>query len=130
MISNHLAALEKFLHLHSWKTKKVLILGDFNTGVNKQYMQSFCETYDLKSLQKQPNCYKNPNSPTCIDLFWRMLHVTFKVLVLWKQGCQMFIWRFWLSLMRKSFTNVRPRIINYGCFKHFSNEALKRNFNE
>ena len=50
MISNHLAALEKFLDLHSSKTKKVLILGDFNIGVNKQYMQSFCETSDLKSL--------------------------------------------------------------------------------
>ena len=81
MISNHLAALEKFLHLHSSKTIKVLILGDFNIGVKKQYMQSFCETYDLKSLQKQLTCYKNPNSPMCIDLFCRMFHVTFKALV-------------------------------------------------
>ena len=31
-------------------------------------MQSFCETYDSKSLIKQPTCYNNPGSPTCIDL--------------------------------------------------------------
>ena len=68
MVSNHLATLEKFLDLHSLKYEKVLILGDFNVGVNEQYMQSFCETYDLKSLIKQPTCYKNPNSPICIDL--------------------------------------------------------------
>ena len=60
---NHLATLEKFLDLHSSKYENVLILEDFNLGVNEQHMQSFCETYNLKSLIKQPTCYKNSNSP-------------------------------------------------------------------
>ena len=68
MISNHLATLEKFLDLHSSKYEKVLILGGFNIGVYEKHMQSFCETYDLKSLIKQLTCYKNPNSHTYIDL--------------------------------------------------------------
>ena len=69
MISNHLVTLEKFLDLHSSKHEKVLILGDFNVGVNKKRMQLFCETYNLKNLIKQTtSCYKNPNSPTCIGL--------------------------------------------------------------
>ena len=38
MVSNHLATLEKFLDLHSLKYEKVLLLGDFNVGVNEQYM--------------------------------------------------------------------------------------------
>lgn len=31
-------------------------------------MESFSENYDLENLIKQPSCYENPNSPTCIDL--------------------------------------------------------------
>ena len=68
MVSNHLATLETFLDLHSSKYEKVLILQDFDVGVNEQHMQSFCETYTLKSLIKQSTCCKNPNSPMCIDL--------------------------------------------------------------
>ena len=52
MINNRLATLEKFLDLHSSKYEKVLMLRDFNVGVNRQHMKSFCETYDLKSLIK------------------------------------------------------------------------------
>ena len=63
MTSNHLTTLEKFSDLHSSKYRKVSILGDFR--VNEQHMQSFGD--NLKSLIKQPTCYKNPNSPTCID---------------------------------------------------------------
>ena len=29
---------------------------------------SFCETYNLQNLVKDPTCYKNPSKPTCIDL--------------------------------------------------------------
>ena len=67
MTSNHLTTLEKFLDLHSSKYGKVSILADFNVGVNEQHMQSFGETNHLKSLIKQPTCYKNLSSPTCID---------------------------------------------------------------
>ena len=30
-------------------------------------MQTFYEFYNLKSLIKQPTCYKNPDKPLCID---------------------------------------------------------------
>ena len=58
MISNH-SATEKFFNLHFSKYEKVLILGDFNVGVNEQHMQSCCETYNLKILIKQPTSYKS-----------------------------------------------------------------------
>ena len=31
-------------------------------------MTSFCESYDLKSIIKQPTCFKNPEKPSCIDI--------------------------------------------------------------
>ena len=31
-------------------------------------VDSFCGSYSPKSLIKKPTCFKNPDSPTCIDL--------------------------------------------------------------
>ena len=38
----------------------MLILGDFNVGIDEPHMKSFCETYNLTNLIKLPICYKNP----------------------------------------------------------------------
>ena len=81
MIKNHLATLSNFLDLHSSKFKKTFILGDFNVGIDEPYMKSFCETYNLTNLIKQPTCNKNPDNPMCIDLILINDHVHFKVLV-------------------------------------------------
>ena len=59
VIKNHLTTLSDFLDLHSSKYKKMLILGDFNVGIVESHMKSFCETYSLTNLIKQPTCYKN-----------------------------------------------------------------------
>ena len=44
MIKNHLATLGNFLDLHSLKYNKMLILRDFNLGIDEPHMKSFCET--------------------------------------------------------------------------------------
>ena len=54
MIKNHLATLSNFLDLHSSKYKKMLILEDFNVGIDEQHMKSFCETCNLTNLIKEP----------------------------------------------------------------------------
>ena len=64
MIKNHLATLSNFLDLYSSKYKKMLILGDFNVGIDEPHMKSFCVTYNLKNLIKKPTCNKNPDNPT------------------------------------------------------------------
>ena len=68
MIGNHLDALSTYLDLHSTTYEKILILGDFNVGIEEQHVKAFCHNYNLTNLIKQPTCYKNPNNPTCIDL--------------------------------------------------------------
>ena len=46
----------------------MLISGHFNVGIDEPHMKSFCETYNLTNLIKQPTCHKNPANPMCIDL--------------------------------------------------------------
>ena len=66
-ISNHIGALSDFLDFHSSTYNNIIILGDFNVGVEEPHMKTFCESYSLQNLIKQPTCYKNPSRPTCID---------------------------------------------------------------
>ena len=69
LISNHLDAVSKILDLHSLTCDKIILFGDFNTETDDgQHMQSFCDNYSLKSLKRQPTCYKNFEKPACIDL--------------------------------------------------------------
>ena len=122
MISNHLAALEKFLDFHFSNCEKVLILGDFNVWVNEQHMQSFSETYDLKSLTKEQTCYKNVNSPTCIYLILTNVPRSFQSTCGVVETGLLDFHQITLTVMRKSFKKIRRRIILIGV----SNNSLTK----
>ena len=67
MTGNHLRALSEKLDIYSTSYGNFIILGDFNIEIEKQQIKVFCDNYSLKSLIRQPTCYKSPRNPTCID---------------------------------------------------------------
>ena len=60
MIGNHLCALSEKLDIYSWSYKNFIILGDFNIETEEQQIKALCDNYGLKSLIRQPTCYKSP----------------------------------------------------------------------
>ena len=42
--------------------------GDFNAQEGEKCLDTFLYQQELKSLNKEAICYKNPNKPSCIDL--------------------------------------------------------------
>ena len=82
-IQFHLEKLTKTLALYSsiLINENLIILGDFNVSIDNSYMAGFCDTYDLRSLIMEPTCYKNPENPTCTDLFLTIIPLVFKILV-------------------------------------------------
>ena len=56
----------------------MLILGDLNIWIDVPDMKSFCETYNLTNLIKQPTRYKNADNPTSIDLILTNVSHTFQ----------------------------------------------------
>ena len=59
------------------KYENFILLRDFNdwghnVNINAEMtadaMQIFCDTYNIKSLVKEPTCFKNVINPSCIDL--------------------------------------------------------------
>ena len=123
-IKKHLTVLRHSLDLHSSKYDKILILGDFNVGIEEANMQSFCEKYNLKSLIKQSTGYKNPDKPTCIDLILtnvpRMFQSTCVIETRMSDFHLMTV-----TVMRKTFKKLSPRIISYRSYKDFSNERFR-----
>ena len=67
-ISSHLNVITKTLDTYYSKYENVVFLGNFNAGIEENTMKSFCESYNLTNLIKQPTCLKNPEKPSCIDL--------------------------------------------------------------
>ena len=103
--------------------EKVLILGDFNVGIEEQHI-AFCGNYNLTSLVKQPTCYKIPNNPTSIELTLSNTPRSFQSTCVIETGLSDFH-LMTLTVMKKSFRKFHPRLINYRSYKNFSNEAFR-----
>ena len=67
-ISSHLECLNRVIDEHSKTYDNFIFIGDFNVGIDENSMKNFCDINCLKSLIKEPTCFKNPDKPTCIDL--------------------------------------------------------------
>ena len=92
--------------------------------IEEANMKLFCENYNLKSLIKQPTCYKNPNKPTCIDLILTNLKRIFQSTYVLETGLSDFH-LMTVTIMRKTFKKMHPRVINYMSYRDFSNETFR-----
>ena len=68
-VAIHLGEIGKVLDTYSGKYENKLIINDFNVESNEANMKAFCSKYKLKSLNKEPTCFKNVNKPSCCDFF-------------------------------------------------------------
>ena len=68
LITQHLYVLSKSIDVFTSKYDNLLFLGDFNAGLEDTSVKNVCRGYNLTSMINQPTCYKNPESPSNIDL--------------------------------------------------------------
>ena len=47
----------------------ILFLRDFNSQPLETCVNDFCNAYNLSNLLKEPTCSKNPDNPSCTELF-------------------------------------------------------------
>ena len=58
-IKNYVETISRTLDAFSKKCENILLLGDFNVCVDGETMKDCRSFYYLKSLIKQPKCFKN-----------------------------------------------------------------------
>ena len=94
-----------------------MIIGDFNVEANNSAASVFSDTYNLKSLIKEPTCYKNPNKPSCIDLTLTNKPRNFKHSCVIETGLSDFH-RMTVTAMKATFQKLQTRVVNYRDYKY------------
>ena len=111
------------LDTHSTKYENIVLLGDFNACVDDETLKTFCKSYSFNSLIKQLTCFKNPKSPSCIDLMLTIKPRYFQTKCVMETGLSDFH-RMTISVLKMHFRRLPPGVINYRDFKKFDNERF------
>ena len=78
-------------------------------------MKSFCESYNLTNLIKKPMCFKNPETPSCIDLILTKRPKSFPTTCVIETGLSDFR-RMTVTVLKMHYRKLPPRIISYRDF--------------
>ena len=118
-ISNHLSVISKNLDFYASSYDNIILLGDFNSEILEEAMDDFCGTYNLKSLIKDPTCFKNLENPSCIDLILTNRFNSFQDSCVVETGLSDFH-SLTITVLKTCFKKQPPKIISYRDYKHFS----------
>ena len=100
------------------------MFGDFNVEVEEANIKTFCDTYGLKNLIKQPTCYKNPDKPTCIDLMLTNVPRCFHKSCVIETGLSDFH-LMTVTVMKSKVAKHEPHVIHYKNYKKICNEVYR-----
>jgi len=116
--------LSKLLEKNSNIYEKYLCLGDFNAEIQEAALKNFCDLYHLKSLAKEPTCFKNPDNPSCIDLFltncWRSFQDTQTV-----ETCISDFHKMCITVLKVQYHKDKHNTVYYRNYKGFDNLIFK-----
>ena len=113
-ISSHLNVITKTLDTYYSKYENVVFLGNFNAGIEENTMKSFCESYNLTNLIKQPTCLKNPEKPSCIDLILTNRPKSFQTTCVIETGLPDLGWLY--MYLKCTFENFHLELLAAGIF--------------
>ena len=122
--------IRKNLDLYSSNYESIILVGDFNSEINDKCMNDFCESYNLSSLIRESSCYKNPENPSCIDLFLTNSPNSFQNSGVVETGLSDFH-RMIVTVMKTSFQRLPTKIRHYRDYSNYDNNMLRVSlFNE
>ena len=124
LIETHLWQSQKQLEASSERYEHFLIMGDFNADISDPSMTSFCTLFKLKSIVKEPTCYKNPENPSCINLFLTKCPRSFHNTCLYETGLSDFH-KLVVTIFRTSFEPLPLSIIKYRNYKNFDEDNFR-----
>ena len=84
---------------------------------------------EQKKLRTFPNaCFKNPNNPSCIDLFLTNTIRSFQETQVFETGLSDFH-KLVVTVLKSTFPKSPPKIITYRSYKNFSNDLFRNDLN-
>ena len=64
LIADHLHCIGRGIDLYSIS---FLLYANLNIEISNSFLEQFCASSNLKSLIKEPTCFKSVDNPSCID---------------------------------------------------------------
>ena len=104
--------------------EKFLLAGDFNVDRNDCSLKDFLYQHNAKNLVKEATCFKNPDNPSCIDLFLTNSSQSFQGTTTVSTGLSDFH-KMVITVMKTTFPKVKPKIIQYRDYKNFILENFR-----
>ena len=123
-ISNHLYDLNKGLDVCLKHYDNLLILGDRNSELKDSCLNDFSKVNNLKSLSKEPTCFKNPNNLSCIDLFLKNRPRYFQIRFTIETGISDFH-KLFVTVLKMFYKKQKPKIIQYRNYKTFNEQLFE-----
>ena len=87
-------------------------------------MNDFCQSYNLSSLIRESTCYKNPENPSCMDLFLMNSPSSFQNSGVVETGLSDFH-RMIVTVMKTSFQRLPPKIRHYRDYSNYDNNMFR-----
>ena len=119
-IKNFLGEVSKQLESYISKYDNYIFLGDFNSEVNEEKMNEFCDMYNLKNVIKEATCFKSVLNPSSIDMILTSRFRSF-------QNSQVIETdlsdhhKMTITVLRMFVKKQAPIFIKYGDYKNFDN---------
>ena len=98
---------------------------DFNIEPPKEInISNFLNTFHLKNIVKQKTCFKNPDRPTCIDLFLTNSSRTFQEKCTVETGLSDFH-KSAVTVLKLYFPKQKPNIQTFPNYERFQNGLFR-----
>ena len=101
-----------------------IFIGDFNVGIDENSMKNFCDINYLKSFIKVPQCFKNPDKPTWIDVILTNRSNLFQRSSAFEIGLSDFH-LLTVTEFKMGFQKLKPKIIAYRDYKNVDNAKFR-----
>ena len=124
LIADHLHCIGRLIDFYSSKYDNFIVPGDLNTEVSNSFMEQFCPSYNLKSLIKEPACFKSVDNLSCIDLILTNHPKCFQNSGVYETGTSDFH-KLTFTVLKTYFQKAKPRIIKCRDYKHFDNNEFR-----
>ena len=120
-VSAHLEQIWRALDVYGKRYENVLLTGDYNVDVKETIMKVFCN--QLMALNEEPICFKNVNSPSCIDFFLTNSSKIFETRLTLETGMSDFH-KLLITILKVKPDKLPPRIVKYRDYKTFESKAF------
>ena len=98
---------------------KFLIVGDLNMQEGDVCFDEFLDQFHVKNLVKEPTCYKNPDNPSCVDLFITNNSRSFMKTTTVSTGLSDFH-KMIVTVMRTTFPKTEPLVVRYRDYSKYN----------